>query len=100
MDGASIAAWVGVGLMTIFSIGSSIYTLVKSDRQRVKANGRLEENLENLGEASEKCSKGIEQVSKDIGNMKEHCASMTATFSTQITNLQREANSQKKEISS
>jgi phage host-nuclease inhibitor protein Gam len=95
MDGANIAAWIGVGLMTFFSIGSSIYTLINTGRKRAKANGILEEQLNNLKATSEDCSSEIKKVSTAMGDMKEHCASVTATFKTQITNLQKEVNSQK-----
>jgi hypothetical protein len=96
MDGGTVAAWVVAGAMIISNIGILLFALKRFDRERSEANGRLNEKLKNLEESSDKCSSGIETVSQSIGEMKTHCASMTSIFSTQITSIQKEVNSNKK----
>lgn len=97
MDGTVVAAWVGAGAIVLGNIGILWFSLRRFDRDRAKANGRMEETLKNLKKASDECSEGIKEVSEGVGSMREHCAAMTSTFAAQITGLRKDVDSLQKE---
>lgn len=92
-------AWVGIGLLVLTSVGSSVYTVrrnTKDDKQKIKADaaefGVLKDNVADMkgdvAEIKKSLAEGLTSVGKEIQAIQVNCAKTSTALTERVSNLE------------